>query len=249
MYSVNDWRDYIAHAYDWSTGKNPPDYNHDYYEKNKERILANRKAKNGGVRDFGGAGVGYKAKTDDGKSYENDDDWSDELSPEELANIKAHNEQVEKNIAQITKTVNDYLAANKGKLSNEQIAKLQKDLSTQIEIAREQMISTKNSDDYDYVMGLRKNSGGSSKSSGGSSSKSSSKSSSSRSSSKSSSSSSSSKSSSGKNDPKIHTEGAKRRSSNSSDKEARGSLGTLDDLRKRAEKDILRGNTTRNKRR
>lgn len=153
MYSVNDWRDYLAHKYDWSTGKNPPDYNHDYYEKNKERILANRK---GGVRDFGGAGVGYKAKTDDGKSYNNDDDWADELTDEELKNIDAHNKQVEANIAQLTKTVNDYLAANKDKLSPEQIKKLQSDLQTQTEIAREQMISTKNSDDYNYVMDLRK---------------------------------------------------------------------------------------------
>ena len=236
MYSVNDWRNYIAHAYDWSTGKNPPDYNHDYYEKNKERILANRKAKNGGVRDFGGAGVGYKAKTDDGKSYENDDDWSDELTPEEIANIKAHNDQIEKNISELTKTVNDYIAANRGKLSNDQIAKLKKDLATQTEIAREQMISTKNSDDYNYVMGLRKKSGSSSKSSGGSSKRSSS----------STSRKTSGSSSSGKNNPKNYTEGAKRRQTNTNSakktsEERRGSEGSLEDLRKRAQRDILKG--------
>lgn len=163
MYSVNDWRDYLAHKYDWSTGKNSPDYNHDYYEKNKDKILAKRK-KNG-VRDFGGSGVGYKAKTDDGSSYNNDDDWADELTDDELKNIDAHNKQVEANIAQITKTVNDYIAANKDKLSPEQIKKLQSDLRTQTEIAREQMISTKNSDDYNYVMGLRKQNGGSKSSS------------------------------------------------------------------------------------
>lgn len=162
MYSVNDWRDYLAHKYDWSTGKNSPDYNHDYYEKNKDKILAKRKK---GVRDFGGAGVGYKAKTDDGSSYNNDDDWADELTDDELKNIDAHNKQVEANIAQLTKTVNDYLAANKDKLSPEQVKKLQSDLQTQTEIAREQMISTKNSDDYNYVMGLRKQNGGSKSSS------------------------------------------------------------------------------------
>lgn len=241
LYSNNDWRDYLAHKegskYDWSTGKNSPDYNHDYYEKNKERILAARKAKNGGVRDFGGAGVGYKAKTDDGKSYENDEDWSDELSPEELKNIQAHNDQVEANIANLTKTVNDYIAANKGKLSNEQIAKLQKDLATQTEIAREQMISTKNSDDYNYVMNLRKKSGSSGKSSSSASVKSQKRSSSN---------SSKKSSSSGKNNPKNYTEGAKRRQTNTNSakktsEERRGSEGSLEDLRKRAQRDVLKG--------
>lgn len=177
-YSYNDWRSYLEHKadpgkskYDWSTGTNPPDYNHDYWEKHKEEIMAQRKkhkAESGesddsesGVRDFGGNGVGYKAKTDDGKSYENDDDWSDELTDEEKKNIDAHNAQVEKNISELEKTVNDYITANKDKLSKEQIDKLTKDLKTQTEIAREQMISTKNSDDYDYIMGLRKKNGGS----------------------------------------------------------------------------------------
>lgn len=32
FYNENDWRNYLEHSskYDWSTGKNPPDYNHDY---------------------------------------------------------------------------------------------------------------------------------------------------------------------------------------------------------------------------
>lgn len=215
MYSINDWRDYLAHEdkkskYDWSTGTNPPDYNHDYYEEHKDEILAKRKGKDGGVRDFDGNGVGYKAKTDDGKSYENDDDWSDELTPEEIKNIKAHNEQVEQNIANLTKTVNDYIAANKGKLSNEQVAKLKKDLATQTEIAREQMISTKNSDDYKYVMNLRKQSNGSGKTS--STRRSPNGSTSSNKSSKSSG--SSSKSTTKRSDSKMYTEGSKRRRTN-----------------------------------
>jgi len=173
LYSNNDWRDYISHKedskYDWSSGKNPSDYNHDYYEKHKAEILANRKNKDGGVRDFGGAGVGYKAKKDNTtgeneEDYENDDDWSDELTDEEKKNIEAHNAQVDKNIAELTKTVNDYLKANEGKLSPEQVEKLKKDLATQTSIAKEQKINTKNSDDYKYVMDLRKKSGGSSKS-------------------------------------------------------------------------------------
>lgn len=161
MYGANDWRSYLAHKYDWSSGKNPSDYNHDYYEKHKEEILANRKNKNGAVRDFGGAGVGYKAKKDNTtgeneEDYENDDDWADELTDEEKKNIQAHNDQVEKNIAELTKTVNDYITANKDKLSAEQIDKLKKDLATQISIAKEQKINTKNSDDHKYVMDLRK---------------------------------------------------------------------------------------------
>lgn len=165
--SQNDWRYYLAHAesrskYDWSTGKNPPDYNHDYWEKNKEKILAQRKAKNGGVRsDFE---VGYKAKTDDGKSYNNDTDWSDELTDEELKNIELHNAQVEKNIADITKTVNDYLRDHPD-LPHDKVSNLKRSLQTQIEIAREQMISTRNGDDYNYIMGLRKKNSAAKKSS------------------------------------------------------------------------------------
>lgn len=229
LYSNNDWRDYLAHKegskYDWSTGKNPPDYNHEYYEKHKAEILAKRKG-NGGVRDFGGNGVGYKAKTDDGKSYENDDDWSDEMSPEELKNIQAHNDQVEANIANLTKTVNDYIAANKGKLSNEQIAKLQKDLATQTEIAREQMISTKNSDDYNYMKSLRKNSGssGSSKSSSSSSKRSSG---------------GSSKKSSGAS-KSMYTEGAKRKNSN--ENKAKSKVRNLLDETDHS-RDLARANT------
>lgn len=183
MYSTNDWRDYIAHKYDWSSGKNPSDYNHDYYEKHKQEILAKRKSADGAVRDFGGAGVGYKAKKDNTtgeneEDYENDDDWSDELTDEEKKNIEAHNAQVDKNIAEITKTVNDYLKANEGKLSPEQVEKLKKDLATQTAIAKEQKINTKNSDDYSYVMDLRKKAGSSAKSSSSASTKKSSKSSS-----------------------------------------------------------------------
>lgn len=172
LYSNNDWRDYISHKdggkYDWSSGKNPSDYNHDYYEKHKAEILANRKSKDGAVRDFGGAGVGYKAKKDNTtgeneKDYENDDDWSDELTADEKKNIEAHNAQVDKNIAELTKTVNDYLKANEGKLSPEQVEKLKKDLATQTAIAKEQKINTKNSDDYKYVMDLRKKAGSNSK--------------------------------------------------------------------------------------
>lgn len=171
LYSNNDWRDYIAHKdgkYDWSSGKNPSDYNHDYYEKHKAEILANRKSKDGSVRDFGGAGVGYKAKKDNTtgeneEDYENDEDWMDELTDDEKKNIESHNAQVDKNIAELTKTVNDYLKANEGKLSPEQVEKLKKDLATQTSIAKEQKINTKNSDDYKYVMDLRKKAGSNSK--------------------------------------------------------------------------------------
>ena len=133
--------------------------------------------------------------------------------------------------------MNDYIAANKGKLSNEQIAKLQKDLATQTEIAREQMISTKNSDDYNYVMNLRKKSGSSGKSSSSASVKSQKRSSSN---------SSKKSSSSGKNNPKNYTEGAKRRQTNTNSakktsEERRGSEGSLEDLRKRAQRDVLKG--------
>lgn len=166
-YSINDYRYYLEHSskYDWSTGKNPPDYNHDYYEKNKERILASRAKASGKsvsevekneIRNFGGYGVGYKSKTDDGKSYENDDDWSNELTDDEKKNIDAHNKQAQSNIDAVSKIVNDFINENKDKLSADQIAKLQKDLETQIEIAKEQMINTKNSDDYNYIMDLRK---------------------------------------------------------------------------------------------
>lgn len=175
MYGSNDWRNYLAHKakkgeskYDWSTGKNPPDYNHDYYEKHKEQIFAQRAKHDGKTidevesenvrkwdRGDGVKGVGYKAKTDDGKSYENTDDWSDELTDDEKKNIDAHNAQVDKNIEELTKSVEDYIEKNKDKLSDDEIKKLKDDLQTQIDIANEQRISTKNSDDYEYIMELR----------------------------------------------------------------------------------------------
>lgn len=174
-YSFNDFRDYLEHKeggskYDWSSGKNPSDYNHDYYEKNKERILAQR-AKNAGksiedvekesIRDFGGHGVGYKAKKEGttgekDEDYENDDDWSDELTDDEKKNISSHNKTVEDNIAAVTKTVNDFLEKNKDKLSEKEVNALKESLKAQVNIAREQAINTKNSDDYDYMISLRK---------------------------------------------------------------------------------------------
>ena len=173
-YAYNDWRYYLQHRaekgkskYDWSSGKNPPDYNHDYWEKNKEEILAQRAKKAGksvsdvekeNVRDFGGKGVGYKSRSKDGKSYEDRDDWSSELSDDEKKNIEAHNKQIDENIANLKKTVEDYIAANKDKLGEEGIKKLRDNLQAQIDIANEQRISTKNSDDRDYIMGLRKQS-------------------------------------------------------------------------------------------
>lgn len=183
-YTYNDWRYYLQHKaekgkskYDWSSGKNPPDYNHDYWEKNKEEILAQRAKKAGksvgdvekeNIRDFGGSGIGYKSKKDgtDGTNlsdYENDDDWTDELTDEEKKNIDAHNKQVDENIANLKKTVEDYIAANKDKLGEEGIKKLRDNLQTQINIANEQRINTKNSDDYNYIMSLRKKNGESSK--------------------------------------------------------------------------------------
>lgn len=175
-FSQNDWRYYtLMHRadkgeskYDWSSGTNPSDYNHDYWEAHKDEIMAKRRQKNGAVRDFGGSGVGYKAKKDGTtgehlSDYENDDDWSDELTADELKNIDAHNKQVDANIAALTKSVEDYIAANAGKLTPDQIAKLRADLRTQISIANEQRINTKNSDDYNYIMSFRKSSGSSSK--------------------------------------------------------------------------------------
>lgn len=168
-FSQNDWRYYtLMHRadkgeskYDWSSGTNPSDYNHDYWEAHKEEIMAKRRQKNGAVRDFGGSGVGYKAKKDGTtgehlSDYENDDDWSDELTADELKNIDAHNKQVDANIAALTKSVEDYIAANGDKLTPDQIAKLRADLRTQISIANEQRINTKNSDDYNYMMSFRK---------------------------------------------------------------------------------------------
>lgn len=174
-YSFNDFRDYLEHKeggskYDWSSGKNPSDYNHDYYEKNKERILAQRAKRTGksieevekeSIRDFGGHGVGYKAKKDNttgekDEDYEDTDDWSDEMTDDEKKNVSAHNKTVEENIAAVTKTVHDFIERNKDKLSPDEVSNLMKSLDTQIDIAREQAINTKNSDDREYVMNLRK---------------------------------------------------------------------------------------------
>lgn len=158
--TMEEWKDYyLAHTkhgeskYDWSTGTNSSEYNHDYWEKNKERILQKRKESKG-VRDFGGKGVGNKARSDDGSSYNNMEDWSDELTDEEKERIKKHNETVEDNIKKVTETVENYIKEHP-EMSEEAKKKLRKDLADQISIAREQMISTKNSDDYEYIKGTK----------------------------------------------------------------------------------------------
>lgn len=158
--TMEEWKDYyLAHTkhgeskYDWSTGTNSSEYNHDYWEKNKERILQKRKESKG-VRDFDGKGVGNKARSADGKSYNDMDDWSGELTDEQKENIKKHNETVEDNIKKVTETVENYIKEHP-EMSEEAKKKLRKDLADQISIAREQMISTSNSDDYAYIMGKK----------------------------------------------------------------------------------------------
>ena len=114
---------------------------------------------------------------------EMDEDFADqnskhtEYSKDVLENVRKNNENVMKNIKNLTETVDKYLAANKGKLSQEQIAKLVKDTTQQIALEQKRLINLDSKEGKSYVDGLLKGGGKSSKSSGGVNTESSSKSS------------------------------------------------------------------------
>lgn len=190
MYSENDWRSYsearsgfmLAHSW----GKKPEqkarekEYNHDYYERNKELILARRKKH--GDKDHTSKAI--KDEDDSDQRAKDNQTEVEELirinaeiggyPPEVMENIKKHNQNVINNINAITKHVNDYLRANAGKLSSDEITKIRANLQSQVDKQRDMMLDLRKESTRGYLEDLGyKSSGGkkssSKKSSGGSS--------------------------------------------------------------------------------
>lgn len=203
MYSENDWWSYLAHSW----GNKPEqkahekEYNHEYYERNKERILAARKAH--GDEDH----KGEEFKTDDNL----DDRIVSEVEELEklmeinadlggypddvMENIKQHNQNIIDNIKALSDKVGGYMKDNPS-MSEEQKKELLASLREQIDKAKDMAIDLRKDSSKDYLSGQD------------TSKKKSSSKSSSKSSNNTSSSSSSSSSSSKKDDDKKHSSGS-----------------------------------------
>lgn len=181
-YTENDWWSFLSHsherslAHSWGTKPEQKqaekEYNHEYYEKNKERILAARK-KHGDK-----AYEGRKIESQDDIKSRMDDETSDleELmkknaeaggySDEVMENIRKHNQNILDNIKALTEKVNGYINDNPN-MSSEQKSELLKSLSDQINKAREQALDLSKESSHDYLkeLGAERSSSGSSKSS------------------------------------------------------------------------------------
>lgn len=173
-FSPNDWWLYLAHSW----GKSPDqkakekEYNHEYYEKNKERILAARKKH--GDKDH----EGRKIENQDDIKSRMDDEQSEleELmklngeaggySDEVMENIRQHNQNILDNIKALSGKVNGYISDHP-EMSAEQKSEMLKNLQDQINKARDQAIDLRKESSHDYLkeLGAERSSSGSSKSS------------------------------------------------------------------------------------
>lgn len=180
MYSENDWWSYLEHSW----GKKPEQkaaekaYNKEYYEKNKERILAARK-KHGDTDHKGEA-----FKTDDNldEKMSSEMEELEELlrinaemggySDEMMENIRQHNQNIIDNIKALSDKVSGYMKDNPN-MSEEQKTEMLASLREQIDKAKDMAIDLRKDSSKEYLSGAGASSGGSSSKSSGSSSKSS----------------------------------------------------------------------------
>lgn len=173
MYSTNDWRDYLQH--NWGTSAKMKEaekkYNAEYYQKHRDEILKSRKKENASREElddqsdykFRGRKITSEDDLHKRASEEEDEvarlieenDKVDGFSDEVKANVKKHNEQVKKNIEELTATVNDYINAHP-EMSDEQRQNLADSLTKQLDRAHTQMIDLKSKSGKDYVNGLTK---------------------------------------------------------------------------------------------
>lgn len=243
---TNDWRTFLAHSLELkhSWGKKPEqkarekEYNHEYYEKNKERILAARK-KHGDSNYSGNSTVeGDEGTEYEGNTYGNIGD--EERTLEELMklnaemggydeaameNIRQHNENILKNISALEENVNEYIATHPD-MSEEQKKQVFASYQDQVNKAMDLALDLRKDSTKEYLrsIGIVPNGSSDKKASSESSSGSSSSSSSSKSES-SSSSSSSKKTSSSEEDNRPWWEKAddKHASAKNASKKAAGS--------------------------
>ena len=163
-------------------------YNAKYYEEHREEILAKLKEKKRNSYDYKQAestdDYDYWFKNHDKdslmkvanehsltESMEDMDVFADadealknaNLPPDVLENIRKNNENVRNNIATLYKTVEDYVAKNGGKLSQDDIAKMYNDAEKQANLELKRVIDVSSAEGKAYVSG---GSGSKSKSSG-----------------------------------------------------------------------------------
>lgn len=204
MYTENDWWSYLRHS--WGTKPEQKaaekQYNKEYYEKNKERIMARRK-QHGDV-DTEVTAISSTSDASDRVSSINSEieqlmaanaqlgGYDDET----MANIKQHNQMIIDNLKALQEKVDTYIKENEGKISEEQKAALYKSLSEQVSKARDQALDLRKESTKGYLSDIGAKPGSSTKKSSGKSSN------------------NASSGSSSNVDSKIYTEGAKRRASN-----------------------------------
>lgn len=161
-YTENDWWSFLSSSKDlkhsWGTKPEQKareqEYNHEYYEKNKERILDARKRH------------GYSSsKSKDIKSEDDIDSRvdSETKSLEKLIksnegldgdsdDVRQHNQNIIDNIRALSDKVKSYIAENPD-MSSEQKAQLLASLRDQIDKAKELALDLKKGSTQDYLTG------------------------------------------------------------------------------------------------
>lgn len=160
MYSENDWWSYLAHSW----GNKPEqkarekEYNHEYYERNKERILAARKK--------------FGDKDHKGKEFKTDDNLDERIvseveeleklieinadlggySDEQMENIRQHNQNIIDNIKALSEKVGSYMKDNPS-MSEEQKKEMLASLREQIDKAKDLAIDLRKDSSKEYLNG------------------------------------------------------------------------------------------------
>lgn len=160
MYSENDWWSYLQHS--WGTKPEQKqaekNYNHEYYERNKERILAARKK--------------FGDKDHKGEEFKDTDNLDEKMvseveeleklmeinadlggySDEMMANIKQHNQNIIDNIKALSDKVSGYMKDNPS-MSAEQKKEMLASLREQIDKAKDMAIDLRKDSSKEYLNG------------------------------------------------------------------------------------------------
>lgn len=177
MYSENDWWSYLQHS--WGTKPEQKqaekNYNHEYYEKNKERILAARK-KHG---DTDHKGEAFKTDDNLNEKMSSEVEELEELlklnaeaggySDEMMENIRQHNQNIIDNIKALSEKVSGYMKDNPN-MSEDQKKEMLASLREQIDKAKDMAIDLRKDSSKEYLSVASSSGGSSKKSSGGGSS-------------------------------------------------------------------------------
>lgn len=161
-YTENDWWSFLSHSHERSLahswGKKPEqkaaekEYNHEYYEKNKERILAARK-KNGDTDHHG-------------KDFDSEDDIDPNSETKELEDlvranegkegdsdaVRQHNQNIIDNIKALSDKVKSYIKDNP-EMSSEQRSQLLASLRDQIDRAKDLALNLDSKSTKQYLSG------------------------------------------------------------------------------------------------